>query len=211
VCSSDLTVTESKVVEKSKLAEDPHTVGWMFPKHASIQNYQAEDFNKELVEENLEIPPIIEQQDDYVFDTTEHAKTYIPEDDESIVDEIGIEEWNRLLEKAEQEVERERQEQRLLSDVTESDDNYKEANQVKEKNSLEHWNKILEEAEHSLREADKALKTERSIFLETASLEQETKNVSEEHTGQLEESDTKKKIPYIVKEQNQQIKKTREQ
>lgn len=131
---------------------DPAPVGWMFPKHAPVQNYQVEDADEEepveVKEEKVEVAITTEEpKDTYVFDSEGHAKTYVPEQERSIVDDIGVEQWNKLLEKAEQEVERERQEQRLRPDFTEV----------------------------------------------------------------IDPESSKKKITYMIKEQNQQIKKTREE
>jgi hypothetical protein len=79
--------TPEPVVEiTEKEHNDPHPVGWMFPKHAPIQEYRVEDADEEEV---------IEPQVD----------THLPEKEKEleIVEEVGVEQWNKMVEEAKEE------------------------------------------------------------------------------------------------------------
>ncbi len=77
-----------------KESSDPHPVGWMFPRHANIQEYRVED------------------ADDEEFDIDTHVKDHIPKEENDIVEEIGLEQWNKMIEEAEKEVLREKEAKR---------------------------------------------------------------------------------------------------
>ena len=50
---------EPKVEEPAR--DNPHPVGWMYPKHANIQDYRVEDADEEIVEEQ----PLAKEEDDH--------------------------------------------------------------------------------------------------------------------------------------------------
>jgi hypothetical protein len=74
-----------EVAEKEH--NDPHPVGWMFPKHAPIQDYRVEDADEE--------ESVVEPQVD----------THLPEKEKEleIVEEVGVEQWNKMVEEDKEE------------------------------------------------------------------------------------------------------------
>ena len=75
-----LTAVEQPIIQNSepqeeKLTEDsvedrptsanPHPVGWMFPRHAPIQEYSVEDADEEPTPAELDVLPVNEQDDDH--------------------------------------------------------------------------------------------------------------------------------------------------
>lgn len=155
-------VTKDYVEEQVKESVNPHPIGWMYPKHADIQNYQVEDADEEVEEE---------------FDVVAHARTHIPEEEKDIVEDIGLEQWNKMIEEAERELEREKEAKRIWKEQN-PDDTIKHQEKLKEAGIIEElpWKEDLDE-----RPGD-----------------------------YLPEDESKKKTTYIVKEQNQQVTKTKE-
>ncbi len=137
-----------------KESTDPHPVGWMFPKHANIQEYRVED------------------ADDEEFDIDTHVKDHIPKnekDEADIIDEIGVEQWNKMIEEAEKEVLREKEAKRQWK-IDNPDDTLKHQERLKQDGIID-------------------------------------KLPWEDST---ESEDSKKKTTYIVKENNNQITKTKD-
>ncbi len=69
---------------------DPHPVGWMFPKHAPIQDYRVEDADEEeeiktpeteVVQDIVEEPKVEETED---FDIEEYARSYSSEEADAV-------------------------------------------------------------------------------------------------------------------------------
>ena len=60
-------------IAEKKETINPHPVGWMFPRHAPVQDYRVED-----ADEEVEVPAqeVVEEPVD--FDIEEHARTYAP-------------------------------------------------------------------------------------------------------------------------------------
>jgi len=142
-----------------KESADPHPVGWMFPKHANIQEYRVED------------------ADDEEFDIDTHVKKYIPEEEKDIVEEIGVEQWNKMIEEAEKEVLREKEAKRIWKEENPDD-------------TLKHQERLKEEG-----------------IIDKLPWEDRYKP---DLTEVIESDDSKKKTTYIVKENNNQITKTKE-
>jgi hypothetical protein len=64
-----------------KLQDDPHPVGWMFPKHAPIQEYREEETTEgdsPEKESDIVSTAIVTEQED--FDIEEHARSYSAEE-----------------------------------------------------------------------------------------------------------------------------------
>ncbi len=135
----------------SKESEDPHPVGWMFPRHANIQEYRVED------------------ADDEEFDIDTHVKDHIPKEEKDIVEEIGVEQWNKMIEEAEKEVLREKEAKRQWKIDNPSD-------------TLKHQERLKGEG-----------------IIDKLPWE-----------DKIESEDSKKKTTYIVKENNNQITKTKD-
>ncbi len=142
-----------------KESVDPHPVGWMFPKHANIQEYRVED------------------ADDEEFDIDTHVKDHIPKEENDIVDEIGLEQWNKMIEEAEKEVLREKEAKRQ----------WKIDNPL---DTLKHQERLKGEGI-----IDKLPWEDR---------------IKPDLTEVIEPEDSKKKTTYIVKENNNQITKTKD-
>ncbi len=77
---------EPVVEVPEKEHNDPHPVGWMFPKHAPIQEYRVEDADEEEkvdttttenIQDVVEEIPVEETED---FDIEEHARSYSAEE-----------------------------------------------------------------------------------------------------------------------------------
>jgi hypothetical protein len=155
-------VTKDYVEEQVKESVNPHPIGWMYPKHADIQNYQVEDADEEVEEE---------------FDVVAHARTHVPQEEMEIVEDIGLEQWNKMIEEAERELEKEKEAKRIWKEQN-PDDTIKHQEKLKEAGIIEElpWKEDLDE-----RPGD-----------------------------YLPEDESKKKTTYIVKEQNQQVTKTKE-
>jgi hypothetical protein len=93
--------------------EDPVKVEDPEPKDSSVAPEPEHSVEEQPQEQESPTEPETAQE----FDTAAHAKTYV--EDKDIVDEVGVEQWNRMLEKAEEEVQREREQQRIKPDFTE--------------------------------------------------------------------------------------------
>ena len=162
---------------KEKLRADPHTVGWMYPKHANIQDYHVED------------------ADDEEFDVEAHARTHVPAQEQKetdIVDDIGIDQWNKMLEEAEQEILREKEAKRIWKEQNPDD-------------TLKHQERLKEEGV-----IDK-LPWEESGYQIIPELQEMNKDrYKPDLTEVIEPEDSKKKTTYIVKENSNQITKTKE-
>ncbi len=145
-------LTEQQVEQIRKLV-DPHPVGWMYPRHANIQDYKViEDADDEEQEK---------------FDFEEYARKHVPPEDTDIIEEIGLDNWNRMIEEAEREVEKEKDRMRQWKQDN-PDDTIKHQEKLKEAGIIDKlpWEEKVE--------------------------------------------DSKKKTTYIVKENNNQITKTKE-
>jgi hypothetical protein len=113
-------LTEEQV-EQIKESVNPHPVGWMYPKHANIQEYRVEDADEEIQEEQ--------------FDVNEHARQHIPEDVD-LIEEVGVDNWNKMLAEAEAEVEREKDRMRQWKQDN-PEDTIKHQLQLKELGAIE--------------------------------------------------------------------------
>jgi hypothetical protein len=160
---------------------DPHPVGWMYPKHADIQNYQVGD------------------ADDEEFDTVEHtnmaehARAYMPEEEKDIVEDIGLEQWNKMIEEAERELEKEKEAKRIWKEQN-PDDTIKHQEKLKEVGIIE---ELPWKAEFDERPGD---------YISEVTGDRYKPNLTEV----IEPDDSKKKTTYIVKENSNQITKTKE-
>jgi len=162
-------------VEQIKESADPHPIGWMYPKHADIQNYQVED------------------ADDEDAEIVEHARSYIPEEEKDIVEDIGLEQWNKMIEEAERELEKEKEAKRIWKEQN-PDDTIKHQEKLKESGVIEElpWKETLDE-----RPGD---------YISEVTGDRYKPDLTEV----IEPDSSKKKTTYIVKEQNQQVTKTKE-
>jgi len=162
-------------VEQIKESADPHPIGWMYPKHADIQNYQVED------------------ADDEDAEIVEHARSYIPEEEKDIVEDIGLEQWNKMIEEAERELEKEKEAKRIWKEQN-PDDTIKHQEKLKESGVIEElpWKETLDE-----RPGD---------YISEVTGDRYKPDLTEV----IEPESSKKKTTYIVKEQNQQVTKTKE-
>ncbi len=162
-------------VEQIKESADPHPIGWMYPKHADIQNYQVED------------------ADDEDAEIVEHARSYIPEEEKDIVEEVGLEQWNKMIEEAERELENEKEAKRIWKEQN-PDDTIKHQEKLKEAGVIEElpWKANLDE-----RPGD---------YISEVTGDRYKPDLTEV----IEPEDSKKKTTYIVKEQNHQVTKTKE-
>ena len=162
---------------KEKLHEDPHPVGWMYPKYANLQDYKVGD------------------ADDEEFDVEAHARTHVPAQEQKetdIVDDIGIDQWNKMLEEAEQEIIREKEAKRIWKEQNPDD-------------TLKHQERLKEEGV-----IDK-LPWEESGYQIIPELQEMNKDrYKPDLTEVIESEDSKKKTTYIVKENSNQITKTKE-
>ena len=161
------------VATDQKLSIDPHPVGWMYPKHANIQDYRVGD------------------ADDEEFDVIEHARTHVPEKEEEvdIVEEVGVEQWNRMLEEAERELEKEKEAKRVWKENN-PDDTLKHQEKLKEAG-------VIEELPWKDSDGD---------YMSEVTGDRYKPDLTEV----IEPDGSKKKTTYVVKEQNQQVTKTKE-
>jgi hypothetical protein len=148
-------------VEQIKESVNPHPVGWMYPKHANIVDYK-----------------VTEDADEEEFDVVAHARTHIPKEEGlEVVEDIGLEQWNKMIEEAERELAREKEAKRIWKEHHPED-------------TIKHQEKLKEAG----------------VIEEVPWLD-----ASDERPGDyLPDNDSKKKTTYIVKEQNQQVTKTKE-
>jgi hypothetical protein len=158
-------------VEPIKDRIDPHPVGWMYPKHANIQDYHVED------------------ADDEEFDVLAHARTHVPEEGEAdIVEEVGLEQWNRMIEEAERELDKEKEAKRVWKENN-PDDTLKHQEKLKESG-------IIEELPWK----------DSGDYMSEVTGDRYKPDLTEV----IEPDGSKKKTTYVVKEQNQQVTKTKE-
>jgi hypothetical protein len=164
-------------VDLFKERVNPHPIGWMYPKHANIVDYRvAEDADEEDV------------------DVVAHARAYIPEEEIDIVEEVGLEQWNKMIEEAERELDKEKEAKRVWKENNPDD-------------TLKHQEKLKD-----------AGLIEELPWKETVMDERPGDYISEvtgdrykpDLTEVIEPDSSKKKTTYVVKEQNQQITKTKE-
>lgn len=158
---AEAAVVEEPYIEEPKREEkvlvNPHPVGWMYPKHANIQDYRVEDADEEE------------------FDATAHAKTYNPEE-KDIVETVGVDAWNEMIAEAEKAVDAEKEAMRKWKE--------------------DHPGETIKETR---------LKKDLGI------IEELPWAADVERPGDyLPESESKKKTTYIVKENNQQVRKTKD-
>jgi hypothetical protein len=161
------------VATDQKPSIDPHPVGWMYPKHANIQDYRVGD------------------ADDEEFDVIEHARTHVPEKEEEvdIVEEVGVEQWNKMLEEAERELEKEKEAKRVWKENN-PDDTLKHQEKLKEAG-------VIEELPWKDSDGD---------YMSEVTGDRYKPDLTEV----IEPDGSKKKTTYVVKEQNQQVTKTKE-
>ena len=159
-------------VEPIKDRNDPHPVGWMYPKHANIQDYHVED------------------ADDEEFDVIAHARTHVPEKEKEleIVEEVGLEQWNRMIEEAERELDKEKEAKRVWKENN-PDDTLKHQEKLKDTGVIEElpWK-------------------ESGDYMSEVTGDRYKPDLTEV----IEPDNSKKKTTYVVKEQNQQVTKTKE-
>ena len=76
---------ESDIVSTATVTkiDDPHPVGWMFPKHAPIQEYRVEDADEEIIETKAPVEKVTEEEP-FDFDIEEHARSYSTEEADEI-------------------------------------------------------------------------------------------------------------------------------
>jgi hypothetical protein len=119
-----------------------------------------------------------DEETDEQFDMLAHARSHAPVKDEQleIVEEIGIEQWNKMIEEAERELENEKEAKRIWKEQH-PDDTIKHQERLKDAGIIEQlpWESDLD------RPGD-----------------------------YLTETESKKKITYVMKEQNHQVTKTKE-
>lgn len=58
---------------------------------------------------------------DEEFDIKEHARSHIPQEEKDILDEVGVEQWNKMISKAEEEILREKEAKRLWKEENPDD------------------------------------------------------------------------------------------
>jgi hypothetical protein len=106
------------------------------------------------------------------FDMAAHARSHTPE----VVEGIGIEQWNKMIEEAERELENEKEAKRIWKEQH-PDDTIKHQERLKDAGIIEQlpW-----------------------------------ENEADRPGDYLTEAESKKKTTYVVKEQNQQVTKTKE-
>lgn len=155
--------SDSPVPEEKK--SDPFDAGpWPFmASHLQSTPVPKEIKEDEIVEKELEIisEPTAE------FDVEKHARSHIPEKEKEldIIEEVGVEQWNKMLEEAERAVE-------------------------DEKERMRQWKEEHPES--------------------TIKAEQLKKAVGAIDEVPWNDEDLKKKISYMIKDHNRQIKKTKE-
>jgi hypothetical protein len=92
-------LTEAFNKDPKKEQDDPHPVGWMFPKHATIQEYRVEDADEEQAPEEV-VEPVVwegidhtrlssdsdlpEDEEPFDFDIEEYARSYSTEEADEI-------------------------------------------------------------------------------------------------------------------------------
>jgi hypothetical protein len=157
-------------IEQIKEIVEPHPVGWMYPKHANIQDYHVED------------------ADDEEFDVLAHARTHVPEEEADIVEEVGLEQWNRMIEEAERELDKEKEAKRVWKENN-PDDTLKHQEKLKESG-------IIEELPWK----------DSGDYMSEVTGDRYKPDLTEV----IEPDGSKKKTTYVVKEQNQQVTKTKE-
>jgi hypothetical protein len=144
----------------------------MYPKHANIQDYHVED------------------ADDEEFDVIAHARTHVPEKEKEleIVEEVGLEQWNRMIEEAERELDKEKEAKRVWKENN-PDDTLKHQEKLKDAGVIEElpWK-------------------ESGDYMSEVTGDRYKPDLTEV----IEPENSKKKTTYVVKEQNQQVTKTKE-
>lgn len=168
-------LTEDQI-EQIKERVNPHPVGWMYPKHANIQDYKIED------------------ADDEDFDVVAHARTHVPEEEIDIVEEVGLEQWNKMIEEAERELDKEKEAKRVWKENN-PDDTLKHQEKLKEAGLIE-----------ELPWKDDSMYDRPGDYLSEVTGDRYKPDLTEV----IEPDSSKKKTTYVVKEQNQQITKTKE-
>ena len=157
------------------LRVDPHPVGWMYPKYANIQDYRVEDTDDEV-------------------DMVDHARAYMPQEETDIVEEVGLEQWNKMIEEAERELDKEKEAKRIWKEQN-PDDTLKHQEKLKDAGVIE------------------------ELPWKETSMDERPGDYMSEVTGDrykpdltevIEPDNSKKKTTYVVKEQNQQVTKTKE-
>lgn len=100
--------------ENKKESNDPHPPGWMF-RPASGADTAPERFGLDTKTE-YKVVDDVDDADDEDFNATAHARSHIPAEEQDIIDTIGLENWNKMLEEAEKAVEDEKERMRLWKD-----------------------------------------------------------------------------------------------
>jgi len=95
-----------KVIKKE--SNDPHPPGWMF-RPVTGADTAPEKFG---LTRNAEYK-VVDDADDEEFDANAHARNHIPAEEQDIVDTVGLENWNKMVEEAEKAVEDEKERMRL--------------------------------------------------------------------------------------------------
>ena len=125
------------------------------------------------------------------FDMIEHARTHVPEKEEEvdIVEEVGVEQWNKMIEEAERELEKEKEAKRVWKENN-PDDTLKHQEKLKEAG-------VIEELPWKDSDGD---------YMSEVTGDRYKPDLTEV----IEPDGSKKKTTYVVKEQNQQVTKTKE-
>ncbi len=107
VVISDTTVTEPEIVEE-KISADPHPVGWMYPKHANIQDYKTiEDADDKI--------PVLENEETW-------SQRVI--DEQPKFNEVKpLDAWNEMIAEAERAVveEKEKEDAEIIESAIDSE------------------------------------------------------------------------------------------
>ena len=92
------TVEDTSVAqEEPQLRHNPHPIGWMYPKHANIAEHRVDEDEHDAID-----IPVLENEETW-------SQRVIDENNEpDLAEQVGVEQWNAMLEAAEAELEKEK-------------------------------------------------------------------------------------------------------
>jgi len=190
-------IDEEQILPAASPANDDDLVKEANAKIDEIEKTQVETDLQDW-EENTSPPyKVIDDADEETveqFDLLAHARSHTPPKDEQleIVEESGVEQWNKMIEEAERELENEKEAKRIWKEQH-PDDTLKHQERLKDAGIIEQlpWENDLD------RPGD---------YLSEVTGDRYKPNLTEV----IEPDGSKKKTTYVMKEQNHQVTKIKE-
>jgi hypothetical protein len=190
-------IDEEQILPAASPANDDDLVKEANAKIDEIEKTQVETDLQDW-EENTSPPyKVIDDADEETveqFDLLAHARSHTPPKDEQleIVEEIGVEQWNKMIEEAERELENEKEAKRIWKEQH-PDDTLKHQERLKDAGIIEQlpWENDLDRPGDYLSEVT-------------------GDRYKPDLTEVIEPVGSKKKTTYVMKEQNHQVTKTKE-